>query len=392
VSLFGDGVYFVALAWQVYSLSNTPRALAYAGAAWMLPQLAGLLFAGAVSDRFNRRRLMIAANALSGVAIAAIGILSVLDALKLWELWILVAIHGAGVAFFMPAASALVPELVPKELFVQANALRQFVRPLALRLLGPALGGLIVSVFGTGEAFLVDASSFLFAAVAFTLIRHRSSARQPTQSRRLSEDIAHGLRFVASQEWLWLSLLAASAWLLIYVGPLEVLLPFLVKNKIGASARGLGLVYAAGGLGAMSFAFGVFRKGLPRRALPVMYAAWSLSMFALAGLALANEIGQAMTACFLVFGLLSTGEIVWQTVLQQRVPNQLLGRVSSVDWFTSTLLVPISFVITGPVAGALGAETTLLAAGVLGGTMMAAFIALPPIRAREPAQPRLAQA
>jgi len=248
-------------------------------------------------------------------------------------------------------------------------------------------------VLGAGEAFLVDAFSFFFAVVAFALIRHRSSARAPVQSRRLREDIAEGLRFVASQDWLWLSLLAASAWLLIYVGPLEVLVPFLVKNKIGASARGLGLVYAAGGLGAMSFAFVVARKGLPRRALAFMYAVWSLTTFALAGLALANALGQAMIASFLVFGLGGTGEIVWQTILQRRVPNQLLGRVASVDWFASTLLVPISFVLTAPIAATLGAATTLLAAGILGGTLMAACIALPPIRAREPAhQPQLAQA
>jgi DHA3 family tetracycline resistance protein-like MFS transporter len=386
VSLFGDGVYFVALAWQVYSLSNTPRALAYAGAAWMLPQLAGLLFAGAVSDRFDRRRIMIAANSLSGIAIGSIGILSIVGALTLWQLWLLVAVHGAGVAFFIPAAGALVPELVPEDSLVQANALRQFVRPLALRLLGPALGGLIVSALGPGQAFLVDGFSFFLAAIAFTLIRHRSARTRVESHHRLSQDITEGLRFVASQNWLWLSLLAASAWLLIYVGPLEVLLPFLVKNKIGGSARGLGLVYAAGGLGAMGFAFVVFRKGLPRRALVFMYAVWSVSMFALAGLALANAIGQAMIASFLVFGLLSTGEIVWQTVLQRRVPNELLGRVASVDWFTSTLLVPISFVLTGPVAATLGAETTLIAAGVVGGTLMAAFIALPPIRADEPAQ------
>jgi MFS family permease len=393
VSLLGDGIYFVALAWQVYSLSNTPRALAYAGAAWMLPQLLGLLFAGVASDRLDRRRLMIAANALSGLAIGTIGVLSVLGVLALWQLFILVAVHGAGVALFMPASNALVPELVPADMLVEANALRQFVRPLTLRLLGPALGGLIVSVFGPGQAFLVDAFSFFFALVAFALIRQRASARAPVTSRRVSEDIAEGLRFVRSQDWLWLSLLAASAWLLIYVGPLEVLLPFLVKNKIGGSARGLGLVYAAGGLGAMSFAFAVGRKGLPRRALAFMYAVWSLSMFALAGLALVNAIGQAMIVSFLVFGLLSTGEIVWQTVLQRRVPNRLLGRVASVDWFASTLLVPISFVLTGPIAAALGATTTLLAAGLLGGTMLAAFIALPPIRAREPAQqPQLAQA
>ena len=387
VSLLGDGVYFVALAWQVYSLSNTPQALAYAGVAWMLPQLAGLLFAGAVSDRFDRRRIMIAANALSGLAIGSIGVLSILGKLTLWQLWLLVAVHGLGVAFFMPAAGAFVPELVSRDMLVEANALRQFVRPLTMRLLGPALGGVIVAVLGAGQAFVVDAFSFFFAVAAFALIRHRSSARPPVQSRRLMEDIAEGLRFVVSQDWLWLSLLAASVWLLIYVGPLEVLLPFLVKNKIGASARGLGFVYAAGGLGAMIFAFAVARRGLPRRALALMYAVWSLCMFALASLALATALWQAMLASFVVFGLLSTGEIVWQTQLQRRVPNHLLGRVGSVDWFSSTLLVPISFLLTGPIAAALGAATTLFAAGILGGIMMAAFIALPAIRASEPAQP-----
>src|SRR4051812_41295290 len=125
VSLLGDGVYFVAIAWQVYSISNTPRALAYVGAAWTVPQLAGLLLAGAVSDRLDRRRVIIAANVLSGLAVGAIACLSLLGLLELWHLFILVALYGIGVALFIPAAGALAPELVPEELFVQANALRQ---------------------------------------------------------------------------------------------------------------------------------------------------------------------------------------------------------------------------------------------------------------------------
>ena len=393
VSLLGDGIYFVAIAWQVYTISNTPRALAYIGVAWMLPQLAGLLFAGAASDRFDRRRIMIIANALSGLAIGSIGLLSVLCVLTLWQLWILVAVHGVGVALFIPAAGALVPQLVPENLLVEANALRQFVRPLAMRLLGPALGGIIVSLLGPGEAFLVDAFTFFFALAAFSLIRQRPRPSTTADSQSLPHEIAAGLRFVASQSWLWISLLAAAIWLLIYVGPLEVLLPYLVKNQIGGSARSLGLVYAAGGLGAMIFAYTVARTGLPRRGLVFMYALWSLCMFVLASLALASALWQAVIASFLVFGLLSTGEIVWQTMLQRRVPNQLLGRVASVDWFVSTALVPISFVLTGPIAATLGAETTLFAAGILGGTLMAAFIALPPIRTSEPAeQPQLAHA
>jgi len=90
-----------------------------------------------------------------------------------------------------------------------------------------------------------------------------------------------------------------------------------------------------------------------------------------------------MFSSFFVFGLLSTGEIVWQTMLQRRVPNELLGRVASVDWFVSAAFVPLSFVVVGPLAAALGAAKTVAGVGLLGGVLMAAFILLPPIRAPE---------
>ena len=381
VSLLGDGIYFVAIAWEVYHLSNRPSALAYVGVAWTLPQLASLLFAGAISDRLDRRRVMMVASATSGLAIGGIAALTLLGVVTLWQLWILVAVHGVGVALFIPAAGAFVPEIVPAERLVEANVLRQFIRPLTLRLVGPALGGVLVAAIGPGQAFLADSLSFLIALTAVAMIRRRPRAR--SESTRLSDEVLAGLRFIGSERWLWVSLVAAAAWLLVYVGPLEVLLPFLVRNKISLDARALGLVFAAGGVGAMTFAYVVGHKGLPQRALVLMYAVWSLSMFALATLGLATALWQAMLASFFIFGLLSTGEIVWQTMLQRRVPNELLGRVASVDWFASAALVPISFVFTGPIAGAVGAANTVLGAGLIGGALMAALIALPTIRAPE---------
>jgi MFS family permease len=383
VSLVGDGIYSVAIAWQVLHLSNRPSALAYVGAAWTLPQLASLLFTGAISDRFDRRRVLIVANALSGVAVGTIALLTLSGSIQLWELWLLVAVHGVGVALFIPAAGALVPEIVPADLLVEANAVRQFVRPLTLRLLGPALGGVLVALVGSGQAFLVDSLSFFFALGAIALIRSRPRERERTEETSMAREVVEGLRFVGSQSWLWISLAATTVWLLIYVGPLEVLLPYLVRNKIGHDARDLGFVFAAGGLGAMLFAYTVGQRGLPRRALVFMYAVWASSMFALATFAFATDLWAAMLSSFFIFGLLSTGEIVWQTTLQRRVPNALLGRVGSVDWFVSAALVPVSFVLTGPIAAALGASRTILGAGVVGGVLMAALIALRPIRAPE---------
>jgi len=113
-----------------------------------------------------------------------------------------------------------------------------------------------------------------------------------------------------------------------------------------------------------------------------VYVTWALSTFALAWLALGNVVWQAMLASFFLFGLGSVGEIVWQTLLQRRVPGDLLGRVSSLDWFASAGLVPVSFALTGPVAAAAGAQETLLSAGIAGGALLLAFLAFPALRAR----------
>ena len=132
VSLLGDGIYLVAIAWQVYELSNAPTALSVVGIAWTVPLVVFVLIGGVVSDRFDRRRIMVLADLLRAAAIGALGALSLAGALELWHVLALVAVYGAGEAFFGPAQAAIVPQLVPARLLMQANALTQLVNPLAL--------------------------------------------------------------------------------------------------------------------------------------------------------------------------------------------------------------------------------------------------------------------
>ena len=138
ISLVGDGVTLVAIAWQVYQLSDVPTALGITMMAMSIPQILLLLFGGMVSDRFERRRVMLGADAIRGIALMAIGVLSVTGMLEIWHLTVIAACYGAGNAFFGPAFDALVPDLVPESLLAQANSLDQFVRPVAARLVGPA--------------------------------------------------------------------------------------------------------------------------------------------------------------------------------------------------------------------------------------------------------------
>ena len=141
-SLIGDGIFLVALAWQVYEISNVPTALSIVGVAMTLPQILFLLIGGVVSDRFDRRWVMIAADAIRALSVAALGALSISGALELWHVMIVAATFGAGTAFFGPAFDAIVPQLVPGADLNQANSLDQFIRPAAARMLGPRCRGM----------------------------------------------------------------------------------------------------------------------------------------------------------------------------------------------------------------------------------------------------------
>jgi MFS family permease len=381
VSLLGDGLFLVALAWQVYALSNAPTALASVGIAMTIPTIVCLLIGGAVSDRHDRRLVMLCADAVRALALAALAVLSVGGSLHLWELMAVAVVYGAATAFFDPASDALVPELLPPDSLAQANSLDQLIRPLALRLAGPALGGMLVGAIGVGWAFGLDAASFVVSAATLLAMSPARRAVDPAEATRsVRREVAAGLRYVRSQAWLWATLVSAAIAYLLFMGPTEVLLPFIVKNRLSDGAGALGLVFAAGGLGSLLCAIVIGQRGLPRRSLTFMYIAWTLATLAIAGYGLADRLWGLMAASVAFNALETAGTIAWSTAKQRLVPARLLGRVSSLDWLISIGLLPVSFAITGPVSAALGVRTTLIGAGVLGAAVTFAALLVPGVR------------
>jgi DHA3 family tetracycline resistance protein-like MFS transporter len=381
VSLLGDGVFLVALAWQVYALSDAPTALSFVGIAMSVPTVALLLVGGVVSDRFDRRRVMLCADAARGLALAALAALSLTGSLQLWEVVALVAVYGAGTAFFSPSADAIVPDLLPASELGQANALDQLMKPLALRLAGPAVGGVLISLVGVGSAFALDALTFVASIVA--LLCMRPLRRAPAAGGSVVRELAAGWRYVRRHTWLWATFASAAIAYLLFMGPTEVLLPWVVKHQVGGGAGELGAVFAAGGVGSVGCAVLMGQRGLPRRDITFMYLAWTAATLAVAGYGLATAGWQLMAASLAFNALETAGTIVWATAKQRHVPAAMLGRVSSLDWLISIGLLPLSFALTGPVSAALGARTTLIGAGVLGALVTFAALLAPGMRAVE---------
>jgi len=381
VSLLGDGVFLVALVWQAYTLSNTPTALSLLGISMTVPLIVLLLFGGVVGDRYDRRRVMLLADAGRAVLLALLALLTATGALRLWHMMVIVAIYGGAQAFFDPASDAILPEILPAVQLGQANALEQLVRPLTLRLAGPALGGALVGVLGLGAAFLADAATFMVSATTLWAMSSHVSclanpARVPAETS-ISGQLLDGWAYVRRHVWLWGTFASAGIAYLLFMGPAEVLLPFMVKHELGGSGVQLGLVLGAGGLGAVGCAVTMARSGLPSRSITFIYVVWTLATLAVAGYGLAVAMWQLMLAS-LAFNLLETaGTIVWSTMKQRRVPGNLLGRVSSLDWLISIGLLPVSFALTAPLAATLGVRTTLIAAGLTGAVATLGGLLLP---------------
>ena len=387
VSLLGDGIYLVAVAWQVYDLENDPVALSLVGLAFTGGMVAFLLTGGIVSDRVERRRVLIGADLVRGAVLLAVGVLSLTDALEVWHLVCLVVLFGAGEAFFGPAFGALVPDIVATEHLVQANSLDQLVRQASGRLVGPALGGFVVAAVGTGSAFVVDAGTFLFSAACIWALRVRSLPA-PEAERSLRRELREGMRFVRDQAWLWSTLVAASLAILFFLGPLEVLLPYVVRNDLDSGPGSYGAIMTAAGVGAVVASLALSQRGLPeRRYLTFMYVVWSAGTLPLIGYAVGTAVWQLM--CFAVgYGaLITSGSVVWGTLMQTRVPPELRGRVHSLDWFVSIGLAPLSFALTGPVSNALGVEATLIVAGILPAVGTAALFFVARLRRDEERHP-----
>jgi predicted MFS family arabinose efflux permease len=235
----------------------------------------------------------------------------------------------------------------------------------------------LIAVFGVGTAFLIDALTFAASALAVVGIERRPPLRSDPGS--MWRDLGEGFAYVRAHAWLWGTLVGAALFLLFTFGPFEVLLPYIIRNELGGDAATFGVVLAAGGAGSFFGAVLLGRIGPPRKHVTFMWTAWAVGDVLFIALAFADTAWVMCLISFVNFALGTAALVVWNTLMNTLVPPELLGRVSSLDWFVSIGLTPLSFAITGPVAEALGARETLAVAGALG-ALTFLFLFIPGLR------------
>ncbi len=376
VALLGSGLWLVALAWQVIELGGGPVQLSVVTTAYSIGLVVCVLFGGIAADRLPQRSVIITADVVRGAVLLVVAGLALSELLEIWHLAAAAVLIGAGEAFLIPAYTALVPKLLPADQLLPANGLEGMLRPLAQQATGPALGGLAIAALSPGIAILVTALTYFFSAGCVLAMRVPSTGYEPVEPGDVDDtgqksdkqtifgDLREGWSYVRRTRWLLASLLFGTVFVLLILGPLEVLLPFAVKDQLGGGPSDFGLVLAAFGIGGAAGALLISSRSLPRRYLTVLTLLWGFGSLPIVVLGFARELWIMMAGAAVVGLTSSAAMVIWGTLLQRRVPDHLRGRIASLDFFVSLLLMPVSMALAGPAGAVLGLTTVFIIAGV----------------------------
>ena len=378
-SLFGSSMSTVAIAWAVLDSGADATSLGYVFAAGVVPQVLMLPVAGAVADRFGRRRVMLAADTLRCAAQGSLAGAVFAGRPALWVFVLLAWLVGTGEAFFTPALDALTVEIAPPGQLGNANALYGLASS-ATRIAGPALGGVLIALAGSAVVVAADAASYAVSVLALALLRVPVRATGPArQARRtLWRDMAEGWSQFRSRTWLWVTSVQFAFFNLITWAPWMLLGPVMGRAYLGGAAV-WGAIMAAQGAGAI--AAGLLALGRrPRR--PMVVATIGTFCYALPDLpmALHAPAGWVAAAAFCCGAGSATSGIFYGTALQQQVPPELIARVSSLTLFPAYGIGVIGYAIDGPLAAAFGPAAVFGVGAAYGLLSSAAVLTLRSIR------------
>jgi MFS family permease len=373
-SSLGDAVVQIALVFAVLHIGGTATDIGLIAAVQTVARVAFLLIGGVWADRLRRQYVMLAADAVRGAVEAALAVLLLTGHAHVWEIGLGAALYGVGASFFGPASTGLVPETVPAEELQQANSLLGLPQSF-FSVGGPAVGGVLIAVFGTGWLFAFDAASFLVSIIC--LAQLRVPPRSLPAQGAFFADLAEGWHELAIRPWYWINLLAHACWNFA-IPALFVLGPVIAARSLGG-ASAYGVISAAFGVGAIAAGLFVLRVK-PRRPLVVGNLLLTTGALPLLALAFSRSVPLIAAANVLNgFGLVSLNAL-WSSTMQTLIPDKVRSRVDSYDWLVSLVIMPVGYAVAGPLSSSIGFAPTLVGAAIVISVPCALVVLVPGIR------------
>jgi MFS family permease len=361
VSVIGDALFPVALAFAVLDeLDGSPGQLGLVLAAQTLPLAVLILAAGVWADRVNRRNVMIVSDLGRAAVQATLATLLITDTAQIWHVVALGALYGIFDAGFQPAAGGLVPQVAGSEHLQQANALLGLARHAGM-VLGPTLAGILIAISSPGTAIAVDAGTFVISAAFLTRLHVRTD-REHTE-HHFWRDLKGGIAEVAQRRWMWTFMPGFSAYHLLALPCVLALGPVIADREL-SGASSWAAISTCFGIGTIAGSLVALRLK-PRH--PMYGATLAFIVAACQALIIAYG-GSTVAICALIAAAgvaVAYGFTLWDTSLGREIPPAALSRVTSLDWFTTTGLMPIGFALVAPAAELFGTRTTMLASALI---------------------------
>lgn len=403
ISVLGDAVFTIAITWEVLILTGSSTAMSLLVVAQWGPKVLLLVFGGAIADRLPRRLLMLWADAGRGCIVFVVAWLAWTHALQFWHLLALAPLFGMASSFFDPAYQAIMPQLVEQEALASVNALTTLSRNIGF-LVGPLLSAASIALSGPASAFTFDGFTFFVSALCLLALRlPRSSAATASQvsspvapgeenadtqgTSRRTGDARGGLRYVLGMPWLWVTTLVFALASIGFGGSMWVALPRLVYNVYHTGVWLIGAMATSDAVGSVIAALAVGSARRLRHRGIVAYASVIVIGFALAACALplprAVEPAVAILASALVGTGVATFMIIWGTLQQEKVPNDILGRVSSITQLGVAAALPGGLVLAGLLSDHAGPARVFAIGGVLAAVPAAVGLCVREVRCVE---------
>jgi MFS family permease len=366
-SVIGDNIVLVALALFIVERTGSATDLGLVLAAQALPLVAFLLVGGVWADRLPRHRVMVVTDLIRFALHALLAALIFAGTVAIWQLVVIEMLFRSAEAFFRPAANGLLPQTVPEADIQPATAVTGMSNNVA-EFAGPALATALVLGAGAGWAFALDAATFLISAAFLSRVRPRERGAAPATAASgervgVWTSIREGAREVRSRAWVWATLASFCVALFCGLASWFVLGPIVAREQYGHLAV-YGVLEAAIGFGTIigSLAAIGWRPRYPMRLGILATLLWPLSaILYAAGVTLIVVI----PACVLGGASFALFDVWWLTALAERIPPEALSRVTSYDWMVSYALLPLGYVLMGPLAAHFGAVNVLAGGAAL---------------------------
>lgn len=350
ISQLGDKFYAIALAWWILQKTNSPTIMGFFLLVSVLPCILIGFFAGALTDRYNRKNILIVTDIIRGFLVLAISCLSIFNMLEIWHVFLIGFCLSLAAAFFDPAIQAIIPQIVEKEKLVKANGMNQMVGG-ACTVAGPLLGALAVSILGLAWVFFANSISYFISAFLACFIKVNKIYKKTEKNTGIFKEITQGINYIKNQKQIT-SVLIIIALAHLFIGSLTVSLPFLAKELYGNGVNNLGYLQMMLGVGL--FAGSIFMSIKKKSSANVQTLILFIMAVGLCFIAISisqylkiNTIYIYMSLLAAIGSCIAFASVFWQSLLQYYTPEHMRGRVFSISTMVANFSIPLAYGVFG---------------------------------------------